>query len=78
VVQCGTQKEIDRYWDKPSEGGDKNAQACGWLKDKYGLSWQIVPKVLAEMQTNRDSLWTLTGSEKKETHAWRGFFYYKS
>jgi predicted 3-demethylubiquinone-9 3-methyltransferase (glyoxalase superfamily) len=55
VVQCDTQDEIDRYWDKLSDGGDKNAQACGWLKDKYGLSWQIVPKVLAEIQTSPDS-----------------------
>jgi predicted 3-demethylubiquinone-9 3-methyltransferase (glyoxalase superfamily) len=55
VVQCDTQEEIDRYWERLSEGGDKNAQACGWLKDKYGLSWQIVPKVLAEMQDSSDT-----------------------
>jgi len=54
VVQCDTQEEIDRYWDKLSDGGDKNAQACGWLKDKYGLSWQIVPKLLAEIQDSPD------------------------
>jgi predicted 3-demethylubiquinone-9 3-methyltransferase (glyoxalase superfamily) len=43
VVRCHDQAEIDHYWDKLSAGGDPNAQACGWLKDKYGLSWQIVP-----------------------------------
>src|SRR6201995_4869583 len=55
VVQCDTQEEIDRYWEKISEGGDKNAQVCGWLKDKYGLSWQIVPRVLAEMQNSTET-----------------------
>ena|SRR6187402_1821960 len=43
VVRCHDQAEIDHYWSKLSAGGDPNAQACGWLKDKYGLSWQIVP-----------------------------------
>jgi predicted 3-demethylubiquinone-9 3-methyltransferase (glyoxalase superfamily) len=55
VVQCDTQEEIDGYWEKLSEGGDKNAQVCGWLKDKYGLSWQIVPRVLAEMLNSPDT-----------------------
>jgi predicted 3-demethylubiquinone-9 3-methyltransferase (glyoxalase superfamily) len=55
VVQCDTQEEIDRYWDKLSLGGDKNAQVCGWLKDRYGLSWQIVPRALAEMQNSPDT-----------------------
>jgi predicted 3-demethylubiquinone-9 3-methyltransferase (glyoxalase superfamily) len=45
VVNCDTQKEIDQYWDKLTAGGGKEVQ-CGWLKDKYGLSWQIVPTVL--------------------------------
>ena len=43
---CETQQEIDDFWEKLGEGGDPNAQQCGWLKDKYGVSWQIVPKVL--------------------------------
>jgi predicted 3-demethylubiquinone-9 3-methyltransferase (glyoxalase superfamily) len=47
-VHCETQKEIDYYWERLSEGGDKDAQQCGWLKDKYGLSWQVVPRVLIE------------------------------
>ena len=48
-VDCETQKEVDYYWDKLSEGGDARAQQCGWLKDKYGVSWQIVPRVLIEL-----------------------------
>jgi len=42
-VLCKTQKEIDYYWEKLGAGGDPNAQQCGWLKDRYGLSWQVVP-----------------------------------
>lgn len=49
VVNCETQDEIDYYWDKLKEGGDEKAQICGWLKDKYGLSWQIAPANLGEM-----------------------------
>ena len=54
-VSCETQAEVDRYWEKLSEGGDVNAQQCGWLKDKYGASWQIVPRVLVEMITDPDA-----------------------
>ncbi len=43
---------MDYYWEKLSQGGDAKAQQCGWLKDKYGVSWQIVPTVLAEMLTD--------------------------
>jgi predicted 3-demethylubiquinone-9 3-methyltransferase (glyoxalase superfamily) len=53
-IMCRTQEEVDHYWNKLSEGGDKNAQHCGWLKDKSGLSWQVVPTVLAEMMTDPD------------------------
>jgi predicted 3-demethylubiquinone-9 3-methyltransferase (glyoxalase superfamily) len=49
VINCETQKEIDFYWDKLSEGGDPRSQQCGWLKDKFGLSWQVVPSVLGEL-----------------------------
>jgi predicted 3-demethylubiquinone-9 3-methyltransferase (glyoxalase superfamily) len=52
VINCETQKEIDHYWEKLSEGGDPNAQQCGWLKDKYGLSWQIVPARLGELMSD--------------------------
>ena len=48
-VPCRNQEEIDHYWDKLSKGGDPKAQMCGWLKDKYGLSWQVVPTILREL-----------------------------
>jgi predicted 3-demethylubiquinone-9 3-methyltransferase (glyoxalase superfamily) len=48
-VMCDTQEEIDRYWAKLSEGGDPKAQQCGWLKDKFGVSWQVVPRGMADM-----------------------------
>ncbi len=51
-VKCETQQEIDELWEKLSAGGAKNR--CGWLQDKYGLSWQIVPPVLGEMLSDRD------------------------
>jgi predicted 3-demethylubiquinone-9 3-methyltransferase (glyoxalase superfamily) len=54
-VYCETQKEVDYYWEKLSEGGDEQAQQCGWLKDKYGVSWQIVPTVLGDMLQDRDT-----------------------
>ena len=53
-VMCRTQEEVDHYWDKLSEGGDKNAQQCGWLKDRYGVSWKVVPTVLIEMMSDPD------------------------
>jgi predicted 3-demethylubiquinone-9 3-methyltransferase (glyoxalase superfamily) len=53
-VHCESQEDVDYYWDKLSAGGDPNAQQCGWLKDKYGLSWQIVPRVLVEMLSDPD------------------------
>lgn len=49
VVHCKTQQEVDHYWQKLGEGGDPQAQQCGWLKDRYGLSWQIVPDALVEL-----------------------------
>jgi predicted 3-demethylubiquinone-9 3-methyltransferase (glyoxalase superfamily) len=53
-IMCQTQEEVDHYWNKLSEGGDKNAQQCGWVKDKYGLSWQVVPTVLPELMSSPD------------------------
>ena len=53
-VYCETQAELDRFWTQLSEGGDPKAQLCGWLKDKYGLSWQIVPASLPEMAADPD------------------------
>ena len=48
-IYCDTQEELDTLWQKLSEGGDPKSQQCGWLKDKYGLSWQIVPTAMAEL-----------------------------
>jgi predicted 3-demethylubiquinone-9 3-methyltransferase (glyoxalase superfamily) len=53
-VLCDTQEEIDRYWSKLTAGGDENSQQCGWLRDKFGLSWQIVPQKLAELLSDDD------------------------
>ncbi len=54
-VFCATQKELDYYWTKLSKGGPKNAQQCGWLKDKFGVSWQVVPEIMAELFVDADS-----------------------
>lgn len=54
-VDCANQHEVDFYWDKLGAGGDPAAQQCGWLKDKYGASWQVVPKVLTEMLGDGES-----------------------
>ena len=54
VVNCNTQEEIDYYWNKLSEGGLEEAQQCGWLADKFGVSWQIVPVVLGELLSGSD------------------------
>ena len=52
VISCDDQAEVDRLWDALSEGGA--VERCGWLKDRYGVSWQIVPKALTEMMKDRD------------------------
>lgn len=52
IVNCETQEEVDRYWEALSEGGSQ--EMCGWLKDRYGLSWQIVPTALGEMMQDAD------------------------
>lgn len=54
MVHCKTQAEVDRYWKKLTAGGGKEV-ACGWLKDKYGLCWQIVPTVLLELISSKDA-----------------------
>ncbi|MDJ1467227.1 VOC family protein [Xanthocytophaga flava] len=51
-IKCETQEEVDHLWDKLSEGGEKSQ--CGWLKDKYGLSWQVVPTALLKMMRDKD------------------------
>jgi predicted 3-demethylubiquinone-9 3-methyltransferase (glyoxalase superfamily) len=53
-VSCETQQEVDYYWEKLGAGGDPKAQQCGWLKDRYGLSWQVVPTVLGKLMTDPD------------------------
>jgi predicted 3-demethylubiquinone-9 3-methyltransferase (glyoxalase superfamily) len=55
IVYCETQAEIDYYWEKLGEDGDEEAKVCGWLKDKYGISWQIIPVVLNELLQNADA-----------------------
>lgn len=53
-VHCETQEEVDYYWDKLSAGGDPKAQQCGWLKDKYGVSWQVVPREWIDIANDPD------------------------
>jgi len=55
VIHCRTQDEVDYFWERLSEGGDPKAQQCGWLKDKYGVSWQVVPEALFEMLSGSDA-----------------------
>jgi predicted 3-demethylubiquinone-9 3-methyltransferase (glyoxalase superfamily) len=52
LVNCKDQAEVDHFWDRLSEGGEKGP--CGWLKDRYGLSWQIVPTILNELMADKD------------------------
>lgn len=52
-VKCDSQEEVDMYWEKLSDGGEEGP--CGWLKDRYGLSWQIVPTVLSQLLSHPDS-----------------------
>jgi predicted 3-demethylubiquinone-9 3-methyltransferase (glyoxalase superfamily) len=68
-VNCQTQEEVDYYWEKLSEGGDKKAQQCGWLKDKYGVSWQVVPTVVSEMIRDPDA--------QKSERAWKAMLQMK-
>lgn len=53
-IPCRTQEEIDYYWDKLTAGGDPKAQQCGWLKDKFGVSWQVTPTILVELLASPD------------------------
>jgi predicted 3-demethylubiquinone-9 3-methyltransferase (glyoxalase superfamily) len=54
MVSCADQAEVDHYWARLGEGGDPAAQQCGWLKDRYGVSWQVVPARLAELMADPD------------------------
>lgn len=53
-IDCETQDEVDHYWNALSAGGDPAAQQCGWLKDRYGLSWQVIPRVLVDRIADPD------------------------
>jgi predicted 3-demethylubiquinone-9 3-methyltransferase (glyoxalase superfamily) len=53
-IHCQSQEEVDYYWQRLSEGGDRGAQQCGWLKDRFGVSWQVVPTALHEMLSDSD------------------------
>ena len=54
VISCTTQVEVDYYWDRLKEGGPVEAQQCGWLKDKFGLSWQIIPEQMGALLSDPD------------------------
>lgn len=54
VINCETQEEVDWFWEKLTEGGGEAVQ-CGWLRDKFGVSWQVVPTVLGELMTDKDA-----------------------
>ena len=54
-VECESQAELDYYWERLGEGGDPEAQQCGWIKDKFGLSWQVVPRMMDELMNDPDS-----------------------
>jgi predicted 3-demethylubiquinone-9 3-methyltransferase (glyoxalase superfamily) len=53
-INCDSQEEVEHFWNKLSQGGDPQAQACGWLKDKFGVSWQVVPRILPDLLTDAD------------------------
>lgn len=53
-IECETQADVDYYWEKLSEGGNPAAQQCGWLQDKFGFSWQVIPKALPQLLTDPD------------------------
>ncbi len=64
VVNCDSQAEVDYYWEKLSQGGDEQAQQCGWLKDRYGVSWQVVPTAMGEWMSG-----SLPGGPQRATEA---------
>lgn len=54
-INCDTQEEIDYYWEKLGAGGDPQAQVCGWLRDKFGLSWQVIPRMMDDLFRDHNS-----------------------
>lgn len=71
VVHCHDQAEIDEFWDKLSAGGPADAQACGWLKDKYGLSWQVIPEDIEALVQNPGSVVALMDMTKIDIEGMR-------
>lgn len=59
IIKCEDQEEVDYYWEKLREGGNPESQQCGWLKDQFGVSWQVVPNILYKLLSNPDK--TKTG-----------------
>jgi len=55
IINCKDQDEVDYYWNKLTEGGDEKAQICGWLKDKFGVSWQVSPTIIDDMLQDEDN-----------------------
>ncbi|MBX4200814.1 VOC family protein [Candidatus Parcubacteria bacterium] len=55
-IECKDQEEVDYYWDRLAEGGDPASQQCGWLQDKFGFSWQVIPSRLPELLTGPDTV----------------------
>ena len=55
IPLCDTQRDIDYFWDNLSNDGDPQAQLCGWLKDKYRRSWQVIPRIMPELFKDQDS-----------------------
>lgn len=53
-IMCDSQEEVDYFWDRLNQGGDPNAQQCGWLKDRFGLSWQVIPQEMLEWMVDPD------------------------
>ncbi|MBI3256012.1 MAG: VOC family protein [Candidatus Andersenbacteria bacterium] len=53
-IECGSQEEVDHFWNKLSEGGNEKDQQCGWLKDKFGFSWQVIPTALPKLLNDPD------------------------
>lgn len=62
VISCADQAEVDYYWEKLSAGGDPSAQQCGWLKDKFGVSWQVVPTALGKLMADPSKVKAVTAA----------------
>jgi predicted 3-demethylubiquinone-9 3-methyltransferase (glyoxalase superfamily) len=71
VVNCASQAEVDHYWSKLGAGGDPNAQQCGWLKDQFGVSWQVVPIELPELIQHPKAMQAMLQMKKIDLEALR-------